>query len=208
MVALAKSPPPRLLAPARRFLRPAASVATPRPRPWWMVAFAHLKKDPVTGHLLKNAAGHLVDVCDTGPAPCTDCDPTGAGVVPNDAIVSGVTGTTSCTDINTSTPFNSFLDTTDICLWSFSNGSVGSNFEVYYAKNAVVADFGPCSVSLAAGEWAVRLIDSGLGTWLEKTAGFSCDSSTGKISGTHTFTTAQCQTGGGCGGTPTITIDP
>lgn len=149
--------------------------------------------------------------CDGDPVPCTDCyEPAGSGGAdPNDGVIAG--GPVACSGTNAAAPHNSESSTSDFCTWRWiatKAGGLNTFVDVWYAKNAVtVGDaVGGCAgVSLLAGEWAIQMWDEDAGAyWEAKTTGFSCDPSTGRISGTHAF-------GGTCDGTcaganPTFTV--
>lgn len=135
------------------------------------------------------------------------CNPSSGGTNPNDATVSGITGSASCTACNAAHTYSGSSDSANECVWEWSNGVSGSTVKLWYAKAAITAGDDPaCQTALAANEAYLQLTDHGGGVWAEKIGPIACGSVSGKISFTHTFTVAQCVGGGACGGSPTVTV--
>jgi len=154
-----------------------------------------LKKDATTGALLKNSGGALVDVC---AASCSDCDPGGSGSTPEDAEITDGLGTCSSLD-GISRSFDTFSENSERCTWNFrSSGADTTQIELVFAKTAYnfSGSQGCSTISLAAGEWAIAinfLLGGSAKAYLrEKTTGFSCNPTTGKVSGTHLYTVSAC----------------
>lgn len=161
--------------------------------------------------------------CGAASVPCTDCDPGGTGTAPEAADIDGLSGATGCSTIADAT-YNNFSTPTNTCQWEWwgSDANWASIFRLIYCHTgpqtvgASWCDGSDPGISLAAGEWAVALLVEDIAAptpyavWrYEKTTGFSCSASTGKVSGTHTFGANACDTDGTpCDGTPTITVDP
>ncbi len=134
--------------------------------------------------------------------PCRPCNPNGSGSAPENAVVSGAGG--SCTAYNTTHTYSSFSDTSDFCQWIWKNAGIGTpNVTLYYIKKDVTLGF--CSINALAGQWVIALDQVSLDVWGEVTTGFACNSDTGKVSGTHTFSGGPCS-GAQCSGTPAITV--
>jgi hypothetical protein len=140
--------------------------------------------------------------------------------VPEDADVTGVVnGTGTWCEGDRALAWNSFSDLSTYCRWRWrgEDGINGFLAEIYRAKQdgVTIDPFGEagCTVDLDEGEYAISLdydnpLD-GYSLWIEKTTGFACVASTGKISGTHPFAAGPCYSVGlDCAGTPTITVDP
>lgn len=86
-------------------------------------------------------------------------------------------------------------------------------------KTSVTSGTDPgCQISLTAGEASLSFdishVDNATPAnsyeveWNEKTTGFACDQTTGKLSGSHAYTAGPCHTQGSCSttNTPTITV--
>ena len=151
--------------------------------------------------------------------PCTDCDPTGTGTAPNSAGISGIAAETGCPMSGTqSIPYGSFADTTNYCVWLWAGTGyegVDVDVQLYYVKaNGTTIDpDGPAGVctgqTLNAGQWLIYAIGAlDQERWAEVTTGFACSAITGKVSGTHAFSSgSRCDAGTNCsGGDPTITV--
>ncbi len=157
-------------------------------------------------------------------APCTSC--TGSGH--EDAIITGLTSAAGnrCNQDFSGIAFNNFISRTDNCEWwwrqSYTGESCSGNPDddpiamianvhlLYFKANDTYSLCDP-SFSMLEGEWLiqVRIYDNLesrlLQLWMEKTTGFVCSDLSGKISGTHTFTTTQAT---GCGNSCVNACDP
>ncbi|MEM1213439.1 MAG: hypothetical protein AAGI68_14220 [Planctomycetota bacterium] len=163
----------------------------------------------------------LVGGCECTPAePCTACNtnaPSAANIAGlTQASTSGLCSDDDCASRNGAIAFDAFTETADYCQWSWSVGNSPDSrtFFVRLAKRSHA--FGPYGgfLTLEEGEWGVGLYlpdetsrSAGV-IWEEKTTGFACDGTTGKISGTHSFGNATANEFGCCGGSPTVTVDP
>ena len=151
-------------------------------------------------------------------APCTDCDPDGAGSDSNDAIVSGLedldcwnSSETAVGGVPGTVAFTGFVNNANTCVWSWelNDNSETIYINLHYAKangQTVTAEpSGSCSnVSIDQGEWAIKAeISNGtvfIGQWIQQTTGFACNAATGKVSGTQFLGTE-------CGGIDPVTCD-
>ena len=142
--------------------------------------------------------------------PCIDCDPfvSGSESPPNSVTIAGITGAADCTDQNGTWPYSRFLTPTNMCIWEWDlkmTDEGGAVFNVFYITGPRTISGGACAKSALAGEYYVGMDNTITDdSFLEKTTGFSCDPSTGRISGTHTFA-AQCKVTS-CSGTVTVTV--
>lgn len=95
---------------------------------------AHLKKSGTTGHLLKNASGHLVVGCASCPADCTACGN-------RTAVISGLTGDCSCGN-------GTYTLTKSGCVWQYSGDT------------STDGPFSPIVITLecVAGNWTVTVV--------------------------------------------------
>jgi hypothetical protein len=170
------------------------------------------------------------DDCDSCEGePCTDCDPDGAGAAPSNAEGSGATnsdrtwcGNTFAFDwANTAAGFTSDANK---CKWTYQSAAeapYGGYWGIVEVIHVITTYnetdvCGGGTTSFTAGNWYIKyyIEDStvpdpaGLASWeYEQTVGFSCNTVTGKLHGSHTFVSAPC-TGTACVGTPTVTIAP
>lgn len=160
------------------------------------------------------------DDCVSCEAVCTEC-----ATQPEDPVVTGHTDTdTSCCSPLGNATYDTYSRNADpfgdgnACLWSWyvaAQGAAYSAIDVYYASGNTTwpGSANMIAQSMDAGKWYIwHRASNGAAEWFEETTGLSCNTGTGKISGTHNFGAADYVAGGACAndcvGTPTMVIDP
>jgi hypothetical protein len=158
------------------------------------------------------------DTCIDCIAPCTNCSND-----PSDLVASGLIDNdvgNICTSANTTFTFIDKDTTPTRCVWNwrYYDAVNARTHEVwlYYALDSItVSTAGNCpGIPLVKGEWLIKAeldypISNGV-DYVEKTTGFSCNTTTGKISGSHEALPA-CNAGGKCDDSitgPTFTVAP
>lgn len=147
---------------------------------------------------------------------CRQCHPFLNGTNPSSAIVSSAK---TCTDLNQTHTYIGAVASDindDRCLWRW--GKVASPYgytaSLIYAKRAFTFEPLRSNIALVAGDYVIAIGRSNLGGGSsgayfqsEKTTGFSCDPSTGKVSGTHAFSVGAVEDQAGCSETGiTVTV--
>ena len=134
---------------------------------------------------------------------CCCGDPCGCSTTPNPATIAGI-GAGCATLAGNPLAFNLFSPGGSVCEWTWDATipaaySWSTRLVLFYGTGTLTG-FG-CPVISLANEWAALLTHVRENTSfvvieyyaaLEKTTGFSCDPSTGKVSGTHTFGLPGC----------------
>lgn len=142
------------------------------------------------------------------PGGCVSCHPSKGGATPSDATAGGMA---TCTDFNGTYAYSGADVLSDLCRWYWNKaGFPARSVILYYARaDTTIPSLGTgCSaISMSAGEWAI-LLSNAFGSYvsIEKTTGFSCDTMTGKVSGTHVMPAACHDTLGCAGDSATITV--
>ena len=149
--------------------------------------------------------------CCGGAAPCGDCGvgPGESGSTPSDVTVANITGTADCTALNGTEAFSRFARDPgadiDGCYWEWDLDGGSGSFSIIHFNTGQTINSGGCQLTPGDGEWVAQIQNFVTGdVWNEITTGFSCDSATGKVSGTHAFG-GPCNTVD-CGGNPTATV--
>lgn len=154
---------------------------------------------------------------------CCCGDPCGCSTTPNSATIAGI-GAGCATLAGNPLAFDLFSPGGSVCEWQwFVSQPVGyawsTFFRLTYGTGTVSSYNANCTAISITNEWVAEIyhIREDATTFatieyyqdMEKTTGFSCDPSTGKVSGTHTFALPTCAglvTAGCLSTTATVTV--